>query len=78
LHITVNCGILRLYSVKHSQILMTSDDRLGLRIPPELKQVAQEKAEAEDLTLSQVVRRLLRQWVAKDEQPEEKEGQEDK
>jgi antitoxin component of RelBE/YafQ-DinJ toxin-antitoxin module len=57
---------------------MTPDDRLGLRIPPELKRAAQEKAEAEDLTLSQVVRRLLRQWVAEEEQPEEGEGQEDK
>ena len=57
---------------------MTSDDRLGLRIPPELKQAAQKKAEAEDLTLSQVVRRLLRQWIMEDKQPEEKENQEDK
>lgn len=51
---------------------MTPDDRLGLRILPELKQAAQSKAEAEDLTLSQVVRRLLKQWVAEDTQPEER------
>ena len=51
---------------------MIPDDRLGLRIPPELKQAAHVKAEAEDLTLSQVVRRLLRQWIAEDKQPEER------
>jgi antitoxin component of RelBE/YafQ-DinJ toxin-antitoxin module len=55
---------------------MPPDDRLGLRIPPELKREAQKKAEAEDLTLSQVVRRLLKQWVAEGKQPEE-ERQED-
>jgi len=39
---------------------------IGLRIEPELKEAAMAKAEAEDLSLSQVIRRLLRQWLAED------------
>ena len=51
---------------------MGNDERLALRIDPELKAAAQAKAEAEDLTLSQVVRHLLRDWLKesnKGEQP---------
>jgi antitoxin component of RelBE/YafQ-DinJ toxin-antitoxin module len=55
---------------------MTPEERLTLRIEPELKDAAQAKAKAEDLTLSQVVRRFLREWVAEDEQPKEKTEQE--
>jgi len=45
---------------------MTPEERLTLRIDPELKKAAQAKAAMEDLTLSQLVRRLLRQWLAED------------
>jgi antitoxin component of RelBE/YafQ-DinJ toxin-antitoxin module len=50
---------------------MTPEERLTLRIDPELKKAAQAKAEAEDLTLSQAVRRLLRKWIAEDKSSEE-------
>jgi antitoxin component of RelBE/YafQ-DinJ toxin-antitoxin module len=52
---------------------MTPEERLTLRIDPELKNAARAKAEAEDLTLSQAVRRLLRRWLEEDqlESPEE-------
>ena len=50
---------------------MTEETRLILRIDPELKKAAQAKAKAEDLTLSQAVRRLLREWIAEDKTPEE-------
>ena len=56
---------------------MTPEERLTLRIDPELKKAAQAKAKADDLTLSQVVRRFLREWVAEDKQPEEKPPKED-
>ncbi len=56
---------------------MTREVRLALRIDPELKEAAQAKAKAEDLTLSQVVRRLLRNWIIDDPPTEqEKEQQE--
>ena len=51
---------------------MTEETRLILRIDPELKKAAQAKAKAEDLTLSQAVRRLLREWV-KEDPPEPKQ-----
>ena len=44
------------------------DARLTLRVPQELYEQAKAKAEREDVTLSQVVRRFLREWV-KDSQP---------
>ena len=50
---------------------MTEETRLILRIDPELKKAARAKAKAEDLTLSQVVRHLLREWVAKGERSQE-------
>ena len=53
---------------------MSPEERLTLRIDPELKRAAQGKAEAEDLTLSQVVRRLLRAWI-RDDPLTEKESQ---
>ena len=55
---------------------MTEETRLILRIDSTLKKAAQTKAKAEDLTLSQVVRRLLRKWIAEDKQPEKKPEQE--
>ena len=47
--------------------------RLGIRISRELRDAALEKARREDLTLSQVVRHFLRDWVAQDppEEPEQ-------
>ena len=42
------------------------DARLSIRIPSDLLAKAITKAKAEDLTLSQVVRRFLREWVAED------------
>jgi hypothetical protein len=40
--------------------------RLGIRISRELRDAALEKARREDMTLSQVVRHFLREWVAED------------
>ena len=53
---------------------MAREERVNFRIDPELKQAALAKARAEDLTLSQVIRRFLRQWV-KDGPPEEEAEQ---
>jgi antitoxin component of RelBE/YafQ-DinJ toxin-antitoxin module len=38
-------------------------DRLNLRIDPDLRGVAQKKAEREGLTLSEAIRRLLELWI---------------
>lgn len=38
-------------------------------VPPQLYAEAKEKAEREDRPLNQVIRELLRDWVAKDKQP---------
>jgi predicted transcriptional regulator len=46
-------------------------DRLTIRLPSDLKKKAEAKAKCEDITLSQVLRRCLREWVAEDEQPKE-------
>jgi antitoxin component of RelBE/YafQ-DinJ toxin-antitoxin module len=52
------------------------DVRLSIRIPRELRDAALEKARREDLTLSQVVRHFLRQWLAENPPPEpEQEGE---
>ena len=51
---------------------LEKDARYQFRLPQSLLTVALEKARGEDLTLAQVLRRLLRQWVAKDKQPEER------
>jgi antitoxin component of RelBE/YafQ-DinJ toxin-antitoxin module len=56
---------------------MTEETRLILRIDPELKKAAQAKAKAEDLTLSQAVRRLLREWIAEDRKPGEEPIEQD-
>ena len=42
---------------------MTSEERIGLRLDADLKRAASKRAKAEDLTLSQVIRRLLREWL---------------
>ena len=51
------------------------DVRLAIRISRELRDAALEKARREDLTVSQVVRRFLKQWVTED--PPEEPKQED-
>jgi predicted HicB family RNase H-like nuclease len=55
---------------------MAEETRLILRIDPELKKAAQAKAKAQDLTLSQAVRRLLREWVKDDPSSSEEDSQE--
>ena len=44
----------------------TSETIVKFRLPLELKQKAQEKAQAEDLTLSQVLRRFLREYIGEE------------
>jgi hypothetical protein len=51
---------------------MEKDKSYRFRLPTELFEAAMAKADREDLTLAQVLRRFLRQWVAEDE-PEEPE-----
>ena len=56
---------------------MGEQTRMGLRIDADLLRAVEAKAKAEDLTVSQVVRRLLRAWVAEDApkpQPKSAEG----
>ena len=50
------------------------DARITIRVPRDLYEQAKEKAKREDITLSQVLRRCLREWV---ENPR-KEGPEPK
>ena len=42
--------------------------RTSIRLDDELEQAAREKCRRLDLNLSQVVRQLLRQWIADDEE----------
>ena len=51
--------------------------RLAVRIPAELRDAAQEKAKREDLTVSQVVRRFLREWVGLPPESEQEDETED-
>ena len=43
---------------------------MAVRMPRELREAALQKARKQDLSLSQVVRRLVREWLAEDP-PEE-------
>ncbi len=52
---------------------MVDDFRTTIRVPKELHQQVREKAKCEDLTFSQVVRKLLREWVA-DEPPQDEKA----
>ncbi len=54
-------------------VATVTEDRLVLRIDSELKKAVQDKAKAEDLTVSQVIRRLLREWLA-DDPPQDEQG----
>jgi predicted HicB family RNase H-like nuclease len=56
---------------------MAQERRLVVRIEPELIEAAKVKAKAEDLTLSQVVRRFLREWI-KDDPPDKREASQKK
>jgi len=61
----------------HQQGAIVSDQkdvRLSIRIPRHLRDAALEKAKREDLTLSQVVRRFLREWIAEDPPDEPEQG----
>ena len=42
------------------------EPKITFRLPQELYEKAKEKAKREDITLSQVLRRCLREWVAED------------
>jgi hypothetical protein len=51
-----------------------TDPTIAFRVPEDLRRKALEKCKREDVTLSQVLRRCLREWV-KDEPPtEQQEG----
>jgi predicted DNA binding CopG/RHH family protein len=54
---------------------MEKDKSYRFRLPSELFDAAKAKAEREDLTLAQVLRRFLREWVG--EHPPEEHEQED-
>ena len=58
----------------NTEATMTRDKRLSVRIEPDLLEAALNKAKAEDLTVSQVVRRFLREWV-KDDPPNKEHSQ---
>jgi len=51
-----------------------ADTRLTFRLPQALHDKAMAKAKREDVTLSQILRRCLREWVESDP-PEEEEQQ---
>jgi antitoxin component of RelBE/YafQ-DinJ toxin-antitoxin module len=51
---------------------MAREKRLSIRIEADLLEAAHKKAEAEDLTVSQVVRHFLRKWV-RDNPPDDGE-----
>jgi hypothetical protein len=54
---------------------MEKDKSYRFRLPSELFEAARAKAEREDLTLAQVLRHFLREWVKEDppEEPEQKD-----
>jgi predicted HicB family RNase H-like nuclease len=49
------------------------EPKISFRLPEDLYEKAKEKANREDITLSQVLRRCLRDWVEEDtpEEPEQ-------
>lgn len=47
------------------------DPTITFRVSQELYDKAKAKANREDITVSQILRRYLREWVAEDKQPEE-------
>ena len=55
---------------------MAQEKRLVVKVDPEFHEAVKAKAKAEDLTVSQVVRRLLREWVSDDPYEEKEKSQE--
>ena len=55
------------YNVRYRKNM--NDARITLRVPRELYDEAKAKAEREDITLSQILRRCLRAWLAGIEVP---------
>ena len=53
---------------------MGLDKSYRLRLPTELFEKAMAKAQREDLALSQVMRKLLREWITEDLSLETREG----
>jgi len=58
-------------------MVIEKDARYQFRLPQSLLDVALEKAKRDDITLAQILRRFLREWVAEDGQPEEKPPDQD-
>jgi hypothetical protein len=50
------------------------EPKISFRLPRELYEKAKEKARREDITLSQVLRRCLKEWVGRDPPEPEQEG----
>jgi hypothetical protein len=53
---------------------MEKDKSYRFRLPTDLFEAAQAKAKRQDLTLAQVLRRFLREWVAEDPPGEPEQG----
>jgi len=53
------------------------DKSYRFRLSTKLLEAAHQKAAREDLALAQVLRRFLREWVAENEQPEERPPNQD-
>lgn len=47
--------------------------KTSFRLPEELHRKAQEVCKREDVTLSQVLRRLLKEWIEEKEKPPEED-----
>ena len=52
-----------MYTINTGVKQMAQEKRLIVKMDPELHKAVKEKAEKEDLTMSQVVRHLLRKWL---------------
>ena len=50
------------------------DTRFQLRLPKGLLEKALDKAKRQDLSLAQVLRRFLREWVKEDPESEQRDG----
>ena len=57
--------------------MATQDKSYRFRLPQSLFDAALEKARREDLTLAQVIRRALREWIKDDPPEQEEDNQED-
>ena len=57
---------------------LDNDARYQFRLPRELLDIAMEKARREDVLLSQVLRRFLREWVTDDPPSDEREEDQEK